>query len=176
MNSHWLRQHAAIDVIGKNEKRCGGIKSKEEIEAEGEFERIERVNEQEEAAKKKLKKTDLDKQIHISEKNEDDLCDYEKQRLANLRERKAMMEKLDIVGDKLEIRRLNKIVRKPATPKQELTRREKSTRIQRLKENRRLTSDTASSSSKSFVFSLKESPGEFQEGHSDTEQNTLKST
>ena len=140
------------------EKRCGGIKSKEEIEAEEELERIERVNKQEEAAKKKLKRTDLDKQIHISEKNEDDLCDYEKQRLANLRERKAMMEKLDIVGDKLEIRRLNNIVRKPTTPKQELTRREKSTRIQRLKENRRLTSDTASSSSKGIVFSLKESP------------------
>ena len=126
------------------EKRCGGLKSKEEIEAEEELERIERVNKQEEAAKKRIKRTDLDKQIHISEKNEDDLCDYEKQRLENLRERKAMMEKLDIVGDKLEIRRLNKVVRKPATPKVELPRRERSTRIQRLKENRRFTSDTSS--------------------------------
>ena len=125
------------------EKRCGGIKSKEQIEAEEELERIERVNKQEEAAKKRIKRTDLDKQIHISEKNEDDLCDYEKQRLANLRERKAMMEKLDIVGDKLEIRRLSKVVRKPGTPKEELPRREKSSRIQRLKENRRFASDTS---------------------------------
>ena len=126
------------------EKRCGGLKSKEEIEAEEELERIERVNKQEEAAKKRIKRTDLDKQIHISERNEDDLCEYEKQRLENLRERKAMMEKLDIVGDKLEIRRLSKVVRKPATPKEELPRRERSTRIQRLKENRRFTSDTSS--------------------------------
>ena len=140
-NEESLENAAAnIGVSRKEvEKRCGGIKSKEEIEAVEELERIERVNKQEEAAKKRIKRTDLDKQIHFSEKNEDDLCDYEKQRLANLRERKAMMEKLDIVGDKLEIRRLNKIVKKPATLKEELPRRERSSRIQRLNENKRLT-------------------------------------
>ena len=128
------------------ERRCGGVKSKEEIEAEEELERIARVNKQEEAAKKRIKKTDLDKQIHFSEMNENDLCDYEKKRLANLRDRKAMMEKLDIVGDKLEIRRLNKVVRNQPSPKEEVPRREKSSRIQRLKENRRLTSDKLSTS------------------------------
>ena len=45
---------AKIGVSRKEvEKRCGGIKSKEEIEAVEEQERIERVNKQEEAAQRR---------------------------------------------------------------------------------------------------------------------------
>ena len=127
---------------GEVYRRCGGIRTKEEIEAEQVMLNIQRVNEQEEAYKLRVRTTDVDRQIWFEEEQSrrGQLCDYEKQRLENLRERKAMMEMLDVTGDKLEIRRLNRVIRTPGETSQKnaVARREKSTRIQTLSESKRL--------------------------------------
>ena len=127
---------------GEVYRRCGGIRTKEEIEAEQVMLNIQRVNEQEEAYKLRVRTTDVDRQIWFEEEQSrrGQLCDYEKQRLENLRERKAMMEMLDVTGDKLEIRRLNRVIRTPGetSEKNAVARREKSTRIQTLSESKRL--------------------------------------
>ena len=97
----------------------------------------------------RVQTTDVDRQIWFEEEQSrrGELCDYEKQRLENLRERKAMMEMLDVTGDKLEIRRLNRVIRTPGetSEKNAVARREKSSRIQRLSESKRLKIGMASS-------------------------------
>ena len=127
---------------GEVYRRCGGIRTKEEIEAEQVMLNIQKVNDQEEAYKLRVQTTDVDRQIWFEEEQSrrGELCDYEKQRLENLRERKAMMEMLDVTGDKLEIRRLNRVIRTPGetSEKNAVGRREKSSRIQRLSESKRL--------------------------------------
>ena len=127
---------------GEVYRRCGGIRTKEEIEAEQVMLNIQKVNEQEEAYKLRVQTTDVDRQIWFEEEQSrrGELCDYEKQRLENLRERKAMMEMLDVTGDKLEIRRLSRVIRTPGetSEKNAVARREKSSRIQRLSESKRL--------------------------------------
>jgi len=122
------------------DEKCGGIKSEEDLNAEKESKRIQRIEQQEEAAKKRMKVTHLDKQIKYDEENEDDLCEYEKHRLANLRERKALMEQLNIMGDKLEIREMNKAKKVAAAyvEKDELPKREKSSRIKKQNDLKRL--------------------------------------
>jgi len=124
---------------------CGVIKSLEELKAEEEIKEVERINQIEEKAKNRIKVSHLDKQIMYAEENEDDLCQYEKERLANLRERKAMMEELDIIGDKLEIRRLNRLV-KLSTPKVkvDIPKRERSSRIKMQKDMKRFKLDEGS--------------------------------
>ena len=110
-------------------RRCGGIKSLEEIEADEEMKRVEKINAKEEASRKKMMVTEVDKQIMIEEKHEENLSEYEKARLENLRERKAIMDMLGITQDKLEINKLSKVIKAPANKVVE--RREKSARIRR---------------------------------------------
>ena len=135
--------------VSRNEVdlKCGGVKSLKEIEAEEELERIKRIKEQEEVAENRIKTTHLDRQIMYAENHEEDLCEYERQRLANLRERKALMEMLDITGDKLEIRKLNKIIQRPGSKEgkeagveEDTPKREKSSRILKQQERKRLKS------------------------------------
>ena len=120
--------------------RCGQIKSLEELEAERALEQIKKVQEKEEADMKSYNKaTLLEKQIWYAEKEEEELCEYERQRLSNLRERQAIMEQLNIQEDKTEIRRQTRIISK-TVPKEKVVveRREKSERIQRRQEQQRL--------------------------------------
>ena len=135
--------------VSRNEVdlKCGGVKTLKDIEAEEELDRIERIRKQEEAAENRIKTTHLDRQIMYAEDHEEDLCAYEKQRLANLRERKALMEMLDITGDKLEIRKLNRIIQKPGSKEgkeagieEKPLARQKSTRIRKQEEIKRLKS------------------------------------
>merc|ERR1719392_357078 len=99
-----------------------------------------------------------------AEDNEEDLCEYEKQRLANMRERKALMEMLDMAGDKNEIRKLNRIIQRPGSKEgieagiEEETKtpkREKSARILKQQERRRLkTSEEALSKYRNWSKSV----------------------
>ena len=133
----------------KVDLKCGGVKSLKEIEAEEELERIQRIKQQEEAAENRIKTTHLDRQIMDAEDNEEDLCEYERQRLANLRERKALMEMLDMAGDRNEIKKLNRIIQRPGSKEgieagvedeKKTPIREKSARILKQQERRRLKS------------------------------------
>lgn len=141
---------AALIGVSRNklDLKCGGIKTKEEIAAEEDKLKIQKISDREEAAKNRIKYTHLDSQIEMDESNEENLCDYEKQRLANLRERKALMEQLNIMGDKLEIRRLNQVVRVPKE-REETPVRQKSARIQRQKEIQRLKDSRKSAATNS---------------------------
>ena len=125
--------------------RCGKIKSEEELEAERALEQIRKVNEKEEVERRNYTKaTMLEKQIWYAEKEEEELCEYEQQRLSNLRERMAIMEELNFQEDKMEIRRQTKIISRSA-PREKVVvaRREKSERIQRRQEQQRLQTSSA---------------------------------
>ena len=65
-----------------------------------------------------------------------ELCENERQRLSNLRERIAIMEQLNFQEDKTEIRRQTKILAR-SSPKEKVVveRREKSERIQQRLQN-----------------------------------------
>ena len=122
-------------------RRCGGIKSLAEIEADEEMKRVEKINAKEEASRKKMMVTEVDKQIMIEEKHEENLSEYEKARLENLRERKAIMDMLGITQDKLEINKLSKVIKAPANKVVE--RREKSARIRRQEQTNRFKVSTS---------------------------------
>ena len=120
--------------------RCGGVKSKEELDAETELFRMKRLEAREESFMSRLENTDLDKQIRYAKRNEANLCEYEKKRLENLEDRKMLLQSLDFMEDKLEIRRLNQVIRTPeeSNNSEKLPKREKSARIKRQAENKRL--------------------------------------
>ena len=121
-------------------RRCGGVKSKEELEAEAELIRMKKLEAREESFMSRLENTDLDKQIWYAKSNEANLCEYEKKRLENLEDRKMLLQSLDFMEDKIEIRRLNQVIRTPdeSDKSSKLPKREKSSRIKRQAENRRL--------------------------------------
>ena len=126
------------------EEKCGGIRSKEEIDEEKERKRIKKEEAKEEAAKNRMRTTEIDNQIALAENNQENLCEYEIKRLENLRARKAMMEQLGIVEDRVEIKQVEKRQLKKRDP---VARREKSSRVERLKENSRLDFDMETPSS-----------------------------
>ena len=126
-------------------RRCGGVKSKEELDAEAELIRMKKLEAREESFMSRLENTDLDKQIRYAKRNEANLCEYEKKRLENLEDRKMLLQSLDFMEDKIELRRLNQVIRTPdhSEDSNKLPKREKSTRIKRQAENKRLqNSDT----------------------------------
>ena len=126
---------------------CGHIKTEEELEAEKALEEVKKINEREEAAKNyRNPPTQLEQQIWMAEQQEDDLCEYEQQRLANLRERMDLLEALDFEGEKREIRRHSMII-SSSNPKEKevVVLRKKSARIQRRQEQQRLRTSSYSS-------------------------------
>ena len=126
-------------------RRCGGVKSKEELDAEAELIRMKKLEAREESFMSRLENTDLDKQIRYAKRNEANLCEYEKKRLENLEDRKMLLQSLDFMDDKIELRRLNQVIRTPdQSGSNNLPKREKSARIKRQAENKRLkNSDTS---------------------------------
>ena len=135
---------AALFGVGRKEimKRCGNIKTKDEIQESIKEEKIKKILEKEEQDKMKKKVTMLDKQIMFAEENEEMLCDYELARLANMRERKELMAKLNFEEDKNELRKITKVakVEKIANSPdaEQLQKRGKSVRVQRKMEADRL--------------------------------------
>jgi len=112
----------------KLRQKVGTIKSEEEIKEE----KVQAVIEKKRAnlEKQSSKPTDLDKQILLMEKNVDDLSDYEKMRLENMRERKSMLEALGIAEDKKELKKMSVTANGKHVPVDYGT-REKSRRIKR---------------------------------------------
>ena len=116
------------------EKRCGEVRSKEEVDEEKEHELNKRAETKGETDRNRMKTTEVDKQIAMAEKNLDALCEYELKRLENLRERRAMMEQFGILEDRAEIKKSEQVKKRQFKEKAPVTLREKSTRVERLKE------------------------------------------
>ena len=135
---------AALFGVGRKEiiQRCGKIKTEDEIMESIKEEKIKKVLEKEEQDKMKKKVTMLDKQIMFAEENEDTLCDYELARLANMRERKELMAKLNFEEDKNELRKIAKVAKVErianSPDAEQLQKRGKSVRVQRKMEADRL--------------------------------------
>ena len=108
--------------------KCGGLKTQKELEDERTLVLLEKFNEQCERSKYKKKETQLEKQIAEAEKQEEQLSNYEKMRLSNMKERQSLLEELDFDNEKKEIfdaRKKSMIF----TPKDTVERRKSSARV-----------------------------------------------
>ena len=116
-------------------RRCGAVKSDQELEDERKLRQLEKFEERVQNAGFVKKESHLEKQIAQAESCMNQLSDYEKMRLENMKERQALLEQLDIDQEKKEIaeeRQRSMIF----TPKEEteLQRRAPSARVKALKE------------------------------------------
>jgi len=87
--------------------RCGGIKSKEEREAEIILEENNKL--QQRAHERSIyvkKKSQLEIQIEMAEKSLEELSEYEKMRLKNMKERQELLNILDVDKEKRELKAL----------------------------------------------------------------------
>ena len=109
-------------------QKVGTIKSEDKIKEE----KVQAVIEKRRATLEyqSRKPTELDKQILVMEKNINDLSDYEKMRLENMKERKSMLEALGIAEDKKELKKMSLTANAKNMPVDYGT-REKSSRIKR---------------------------------------------
>ena len=116
-------------------RRCGAVKSDQELEDERKLRQLEKFEERVQNAGFVKKESHLEKQIAQAESCMNQLSDYEKMRLENMKERQALLEQLDMDQEKKEIaeeRQRSMIF----TPKEEteLQRRAPSARVKALKE------------------------------------------
>ena len=141
-----LPVHSVAAQLGVSRNRilqvCGKIKTQEEIDAEKALEAIKKINERDEAVTNYRRATQLQKQIWMAEEEEENLCAYEQQRLANLRERMEMLAELDIEDDKKAIWKQTRIISSSTSKKVVVEPREKSARIKRIQEQRRFQTST----------------------------------
>ena len=120
-------------------ERVGSIKTAEELEKEKTDERIRIYEEKEKMRENKPKKpTQLEEQIKMAESKEDELSEYELLRLRNLKERQALMIRLNMEEDKKELKKINQVERIKREPKEEVVMRERSSRIKKKMELDRL--------------------------------------
>ena len=114
-------------------RRCGAVKTDQELEDERKLRQLEKFEEKVQNAGFVKKESHLEKQIAQAEGCLDQLSEYEKMRLENMKERQALLEELDIDQEKKEIaveRQKSMIF----TPKEEVSRRAPSARVKALKE------------------------------------------
>ena len=103
-------------------RRCGAVKSDQELEDERKLRELEKFEEKVQKAGFVKKESTLEKQIAQAEKRMGELSEYEKMRLENMKERQALLEQLDIDQERKEIaeeRQKSMIF----TPKEEVKRR-----------------------------------------------------
>ena len=86
----------------------------------------------------KKKKSQLEMQIEIAEKNIDSLSEYEKVRLKNMKERQAMLESLDFDKDKHEMKALTPAHKNTPRQVEVVMLRERSARVKRRSEEQQL--------------------------------------
>jgi len=116
---------------GKLLQKVGKIKSEEEIKEEKMFVDIEKQRARLENQTKKP--TQLEKQIRMAETNLENLSDYERMRLKNLKERQALLEELNINEDKNALKMASVTAnRKMPWQRVDYGTREKSGRVKRL--------------------------------------------
>ena len=116
-------------------RRCGAVKSDQELEDERKLRELEKFEEKVQKAGFVKKESTLEKQIAQAEKRMGELSEYEKMRLENMKERQALLEQLDIDQERKEIaeeRQKSMIF----TPKEEVKRRAPSARVKALKEQK----------------------------------------
>ena len=116
-------------------RRCGAVKSDQELEDERKLRQLEKFEERVQKAGFVKKESHLEKQIAQAEGRMDELSAYEKMRLENMKERQALLEQLDIDQEKKEIaeeRQKSMIF----APKEEVEKRAPSARVKALKERR----------------------------------------
>jgi len=156
-----IHREIAVDEaaasLGVSRKRvlenCGPIKTVEELETLKKEQLLEKKNKTKAPAAKAT--NILDEQIRLLEEDEEELCDYELTRLKNLRERKAILEMLNMDEDKqsISVKKEDVKMEPEITSKFKLNgvwhegvpMREKSQRIQKKveKERLRLSTDNA---------------------------------
>ena len=116
-------------------RRCGAVKSDQELEDERKLRQLEKFEERVQKAGFVKKESHLEKQIAQAEVRMNELSEYEKMRLENMKERQALLEQLDIDQEKKEIaeeRQKSMIF----APKEEVERRAPSARVKALKEQK----------------------------------------
>ena len=109
-------------------RRCGAVKTDQELEGERKLRRLDKFEVKVQKAGFVKKESHLEKQIAQAEGCLDQLSEYEKMRLQNMKERQALLEQLEIGQDKKEIaeeRQKSMIF----TPKKEVERRAPSARV-----------------------------------------------
>ena len=122
-------------------RRCGAVKSDQELEDERKLRQLEKFEERVQKAGFVKKESHLEKQIAQAEGRMDELSAYEKMRLQNMKERQALLKQLDIDQEKKEIaeeRQKSMIF----APKEEVEKRAPSARVKALKERRNSMQET----------------------------------
>ena len=116
-------------------RRCGGVKTDQELENERKLRQLEKFQQKVQNSGFVKKESHLEKQIAKAEGCLDQLSEYEKVRLENMKERQALLEQLDIDQKKeiAEERQKSMIF----TLKEEVGRRAPSPRVKALKEQKR---------------------------------------
>ena len=77
-------------------RQCGAIKSEQELEEERKLRQLEKFEEKVQEAGFVKRESELEKQIKEAEQRVEELSDYEKVRLENMKERQALLEQLDM--------------------------------------------------------------------------------
>ena len=132
--------------------QCGGVKTVEELEDERKLAELERFKARVARAGYVRKESQLEKQITLAERQQENLSDYEKMRLSNMKERQELLERLQFDKEKkemLEERQKAMIF----TPKEEVERRAPSARIKAKQEQEKVADKRRSSE----AFTIKES-------------------
>ena len=122
-------------------RRCGAVKSDQELEDERKLLQLEKFEERVQKAGYVKKESHLEKQIAQAEGRMDELSAYEKMRLENMKERQALLEQLDMDQEKKEIaeeRQKSMIF----APKEEVEKRAPSARVKALKDRSSRMQDT----------------------------------
>ena len=84
-------------------RQCGAIKSEQELEEERKLRQLEKFEEKVQEAGFVKRESELEKQIKEAEQRVEELSDYEKVRLENMKERQALLEQLDMDKEWKEI-------------------------------------------------------------------------
>ena len=116
-------------------RRCGAVKSDQELEDERKLRELEKFEEKVQKAGFVKKESVLEQQIAQAEKRVGEMSEYEKMRLENMKERQALLEQLDFDQERKEIaeeRQKSMIF----TPKADVERRAPSARVKALKEQK----------------------------------------
>ena len=116
-------------------RRCGAVKTDQELEDDRKLRQLEKFEEKVQNAGFVKKESHLEKQIAQAEGCLDQLSEYEKMRLENMKERQALLEQLDIDQEKKEIaEERQKSMIFTFTPGKEVEKRAPSARVKALKE------------------------------------------
>ena len=122
-------------------RQCGAIKSEQELEEERKLRQLEKFEEKVQEAGVVKRESELEKRIKEAEQRVEELSDYEKVRLENMKERQALLEQLDMDKEWKEIAE-EKQKSMVFTPSDQVQRRAPSARLKILEERNSLVKES----------------------------------